>query len=294
IFDILSYARQKGLMVSVVSNGSLLDEERVKKIKDTLDLRFDKIQVSLDGSNAKVHEKQRGVRGIFKKTIRGIELLTKYGIPYTICSVATLINLADIPAIIQLAEEKGAGIYRLMHLHPFGKAVEPHIYKKYGLSFAQECALLEFIERKREEHNDNSERMHISEENGFVFQFNHRTLRRKRKKDKKLKPATLTCTAGTSSFSIGPEGNVAACSFFQPYPELFMGNVKRQSIEDIWNDEESFAKFRNVTESQGKCRTCDYLNDCRGGCFAMAYALKKKIGAPDPFCNMYEDNAILC
>jgi AdoMet-dependent heme synthase len=292
IFDILRFAKQNGLIITFVTNGSLLTAEKAKLLKEILDFRFDKIQVSLDGSTARIHEKQRGVKGIYKKTIKGMEALREQGMKYTVCTVATRINFDNIPAIIKLAERKGADIFRMMHLQPFGKAGDFNTYRKMKLSFAQECTLLEFIQRKREELNHLHGRIHISEENGFVFRYNHHFFRTAENHDGNVNRSWFSCSAGTSTMSIGPTGQVAACTYFHPFPELAVGNVNVQSLEDIWNNEDVFEKFRNVTDIKGKCRTCDYLNSCRGGCFALTYALTKEIGVPDPFCNLHEDKTI--
>jgi radical SAM protein with 4Fe4S-binding SPASM domain len=52
------------------------------------------------------------------------------------------------------------------------------------------------------------------------------------------------------------------------------GNVRRQSLRDIWNRADAFAYNRLFKEDQlgGFCRVCRYRDVCRGGCSWATYA----------------------
>jgi len=101
--DYIRYARQKKLLVRFDTNGLLLDEDRVKKLKDagtTL------IGISIDSPYEHTHDKLRGFKGIFNKAINGIVYCKNYGIECFISTYATKENLrnGDLVKMIDLAQ----------------------------------------------------------------------------------------------------------------------------------------------------------------------------------------------
>ena len=80
------HARQKGLVLTLNTNGTLLTKERAKKLSEY----FESIAVSLDGFE-ETHDQIRGVKGTYKKAMKAIHLLkehsakAKIGINFTLC-----------------------------------------------------------------------------------------------------------------------------------------------------------------------------------------------------------------
>lgn len=60
LFEIAPYATEIGLPTSLVTNGILIDERNAEQLAEY----FDKVQVSLDGSTASIHERLRGKKYI--------------------------------------------------------------------------------------------------------------------------------------------------------------------------------------------------------------------------------------
>ena len=101
-------------------------------------------------------------------------------------------------------------------------------------------------------------------------------------------PATcfpaMGCAAGTSQLVIDPVGQVFACPFLHEFP---VGDLRWQSLSEIWERSELLNAFRHVEQAklQGKCHTCHYApTQCRGGCRASAYAVTGDLWAEDPLC----------
>src|SRR5512144_2392730 len=69
-FEVARYASERGLYVSLASNGTLLTKENVAKIKEA---KVNYIDVSIDGATAKTHDDFRGVPGTFEKAIAGLK-----------------------------------------------------------------------------------------------------------------------------------------------------------------------------------------------------------------------------
>jgi MoaA/NifB/PqqE/SkfB family radical SAM enzyme len=88
-FKILRYAKDKGLLVQSPTNGSLLNEERVKKLKEE---GIDMISISIDDYIAKNHDRIRGVKGCFDKALKAVKLCKKHGIRVTTSSIVNSFN----------------------------------------------------------------------------------------------------------------------------------------------------------------------------------------------------------
>lgn len=72
LFDLLAYAKEAGILYThVVSNGYLLDNSKARELADA---DVSEISFSLDGDE-KVHDKNRGVNGAFKKVIEAVDLV---------------------------------------------------------------------------------------------------------------------------------------------------------------------------------------------------------------------------
>ena len=71
IFDLATYGINKGLRLSLATNGTLIDSKMADKIRDT---GFARVAISLDGGNAATHDKFRAIPGSFKAAIDGIKI----------------------------------------------------------------------------------------------------------------------------------------------------------------------------------------------------------------------------
>jgi MoaA/NifB/PqqE/SkfB family radical SAM enzyme len=105
--SLAEHARQKGLVLTLTTNGTLLTKERAKKLGEY----FASIAVSLDGFE-ETHDQIRGVKGTYKKAMKAIYLLkenstkAKIGINFTLCKTnsAEMIPLfTELRGIIDFA-----------------------------------------------------------------------------------------------------------------------------------------------------------------------------------------------
>jgi MoaA/NifB/PqqE/SkfB family radical SAM enzyme len=77
MIEIVKYADELGFSFDISTNASLVTESIVKELSQLKNLSY--VHVSLDGATQKLQEQIRGI-GTFKPTIKGIQLLKKYGI----------------------------------------------------------------------------------------------------------------------------------------------------------------------------------------------------------------------
>lgn len=133
---VVEYAKHKGFLTTMNTNGSLL-EEKAESLGQNLDFAF----VSLD-YNTDYHDVIRGKPGAFKEVMRGIERLREVGrTRVTLVTTISRLNFDVIAPMAKFAQDLGVGISY--------NAVEPTVQssfeegrvdspvKTYGLSGAQ-------------------------------------------------------------------------------------------------------------------------------------------------------------
>ena len=97
IKEIIDYAKNKGMIISLFTNGSLV-KQNIDKIKNV-----DVLLISFDGPE-KIHDKQR-FKGAYKKTIEAIKTAKEAGINVWTNTVITKNNLNYIDFIIKKAKK---------------------------------------------------------------------------------------------------------------------------------------------------------------------------------------------
>ncbi|MFQ5788528.1 MAG: radical SAM protein, partial [Thermodesulfobacteriota bacterium] len=84
--DVLRLVDPKRCSLSITTNGSLLSNDMVKKLKD---IGVNTVTISLDSGLAEEHDRFRGKNGSFASATQGIERLLQYGIKVVINSTIT-------------------------------------------------------------------------------------------------------------------------------------------------------------------------------------------------------------
>jgi radical SAM protein with 4Fe4S-binding SPASM domain len=103
--EIYSFAKRRGFLVTVFTNGTLVGERTVDLFKE-LPPRL--VEISLYGASEEVQDRITRVPGSFQKTMQGIERLLAAGVPLRLKSVLMTLNSDGFPAIETLA--RGLGV----------------------------------------------------------------------------------------------------------------------------------------------------------------------------------------
>ena len=88
------------------------------------------------------------------------------------------------------------------------------------------------------------------------------------------------CSAGIVSCAIDENGDVIPCL---PLYTVVVGNIKNNSLMDIWNNSEIFKNLRERAKLQGKCGKCEYVLSC-GGCRAESFYNNNNLFGEDNTC----------
>jgi MoaA/NifB/PqqE/SkfB family radical SAM enzyme len=112
IFDLIAYARSLGLLTRVNTNGLLLNEENVKRMKAA---GITECGVSLDSADPEVHDQFRGMPGLHEKALHGIRILARHRIPIRVMSVALKGSVPEgVAKTIALGRSLGASFMYIL------------------------------------------------------------------------------------------------------------------------------------------------------------------------------------
>ncbi len=280
IFEISKYGANKGFRMVMATNGTLVNDENLQKMKDS---GIQRISMSIDGATADSHDKFRKVDGAFDKVMEAIELCKKHGMPFQINTTITKINIDEIPAIFDLCEKLGAVALHIFLLVPTGRGKE--LEEQEIPPDEYERVLNWFYDKQFQT------KMQLK---ATCAPHYYRILRQRAKKEGRkvdfktfgLDAVTKGCLGGKGFCFISHTGIVQPCG----YLELNCGDLKKQSFDDVWINSKIFNELRNEDEYRGKCGICEYRKVC-GGCRARAYEVTGDYLAEEPYC-IYEPKKV--
>lgn len=102
-WPLYEYLKEKGLVISINTNGSLIDEQAVEKFKKSPPCR---INITLYGASDETYEKLCRIRNGFQKVDKAVTLLCKAGIPVKLNCSLTPYNVCDLEKIVDYAKKR--------------------------------------------------------------------------------------------------------------------------------------------------------------------------------------------
>jgi len=286
IFDLISHGSELGLrMATIPAATEKLTPELIKKLKSA---GLSQIALSLDGQNAEVHDTFRGVQGAFELTMKGAEYIRQEGIPLQINTTFSEYNFDYFDEIAELVKSLGVVFWEVFFLVPMGrgkllKQMSARKFEKLFEKLYNFSKEVDFIVKI-------TEAQHYRR---YVIEQEKQNLSMGESLEVKL-PDRMTRDFGPGG-SIGhaPKGVNAGNGYVfishigDIYPSGFLplktGDVRNDSLADIYSNHEVFRLLRNSDCLTGKCGLCEYRTIC-GGCRSRAYAMTGNIMAPEPFC----------
>lgn len=261
LFQIASYAAERGLRVVIGTNGTLITEDIAARMKKASILRA---AISLDFPTPQLQDRFRGETGAFKRAMTGITNIQQAGIEAQINSTITKLNAPYLNDLVALALKVGAIAFHPFLLVPTGRGK--------GLASAQLSAeereqVLNWLYEKQLELEDKlSFKPTCAPQYQRIVKQQNRGVNKESDLPNPLSSMTRGCLAGTGFCFISHQGQVQGCG----YLTLKAGNTREESFQKIWADAPLFRQLRDLTNLKGKCGICEYKKVC-GGCRARAY-----------------------
>ena len=92
-----------------------------------------------------------------------------------------------------------------------------------------------------------------------------------------------SCQAGKFVLGIESQGDVKGCPSLQSQAYVG-GNLRQQSLQEIWNNSTALAFRRREIELWGYCQSCVFAETCKAGCTFTSHALFGRPGN-NPYCH---------
>lgn len=279
VFELVRYARDKGLRCVMAPNGTLITPEIAQEMKES---GIARCSISIDAPEAESHDLFRGVPGAFKAALQGIEYLKEAGIEFQINTTVTKNNIHSFKDTFKLAEDLGSSAWHIFLLVPMGRAAK--LLDQVITAKEYEEVLNWFYDFRK------TTDMHLK---ATCAPHYYRIMRQRAKEEGiavtpevfGMDALTRGCLGGTGFCFISHSGQVQPCG----YLELDCGNIRDTPFPEIWRNSKPFQQFRTPSEYEGKCGHCEYHRVC-GGCRARAHSISDNYMAEEPLCTYAPKN----
>ncbi len=240
---LITQTQKLELVSGLVTNGRKLKDKAY--LQSLIDAGLDHIQITVESSDPKVHDKITGAKGSWRETVQGLKNAIATPI-YTISNTTlNQFNVNGIEQTIEFLHGLGLKQFACNSLIYSGKA--PEVAKDFAL---EESSLEPVLTRIRDK----------ARQLGMEFTWYTPT------QYCELNPLELelgikSCSACRINMAIEPDGTVIPCqSYFIP-----LGNILRDEWKKIWQNP-TCLKIRARKYAPDKCFECPSLNICGAGC----------------------------
>ncbi|MGE5674131.1 MAG: radical SAM protein [Mycobacterium leprae] len=258
--ELTRYGTSIGLRISGSPSGTAL--ANVANMQKCADAGMQRVAFSLDHADEAAHDDFRGVKGSYRWTMQGIEAARAAGMELQIGTTVTRYNKDNLPAIAAKVAELGVSLWSVFFLIPTGRAQLSDMLTP-------------------EEHEQVMNWLaDFSQTAGFPIKTTEGPHFRRILLQRGITGLpTAGVNDGKGFVFISHIGEVHPSGFL-PFPA---GNVRSQSLAEIYRDSEVFRMLRDPSQLKGKCGACEFKNIC-GGSRARAYGVYGDWLAEDPAC----------
>lgn len=286
IFDLIEYGNQIGLRMVISTNGTLIDRDKAKLIKE---LGISYAGISLDGLN-EVNDSFRGVPGAFENAMEGFRNCREAGQKTGLRLTLNKTNHQELPAIFDLIEKERIQRVCLYHL----------VYSGRGSNIANEDlthnetrnALNFIIDKTMSFHSRGikTEILTVDNHCDGIYLYEYMKNRDKEQSEKILRLITANGgnRSGSAISSVDWEGNVYIDQFTRDIP---LGNIREKRFGEIWDGfGNPFLESLRDRKShlKGRCASCIWLEQCNGNFRARAQSTGD-FWASDPACYLTDE-----
>lgn len=211
--DLCSAARERGLGVKILTNGSRIGPEEARRLAQ---LGVRSVEVTVYAASRDGYRRMTGDAGAFRAVVRGLRLLQRYRVPVVLKTFYSRVNADEAEGIEAVARRLGLTLRRSSALVP---RVTDWVLPRAGLTRTQAGRIASLL-------GDPSWANHF---------------------DQKLE-ASLCGWCGRSRLFVAANGDVTPCNSTR---YVVLGNRRKRSIAEIWRRPEVQATLRSL-DREGK------------------------------------------
>jgi PqqA peptide cyclase len=262
-------ARDNGLYANLITSGRPLDEKRLDEL---VNAGLDHFQLSFQGARPEAADEIAGTHAHEQK-LEVARWVKRRRVALTLNFVIHRQNLDQLEEMIALTEEIAPGRVEFAHV------------QYYGWAFANRSRLLPT--RAQLDHS-------LEMLKGAAERLKGRTRVEYVVPDYYAKyPKACMGGWGRKILLITPEGDALPCHAAKILPGTKFENVQARPLREIWEQSDSFQKFRGEEWMPEPCRSCERRALDFGGCRCQAFLLAQDATATDPVCSLAPKRAIV-
>ncbi|MHB8101906.1 MAG: 12,18-didecarboxysiroheme deacetylase [Methanosarcina sp.] len=288
--ELAAYAREKGMRAVISTNGTLIDRDLAKRLKD---VGLSYVGVSLDGIR-ETNDRFRGMKGAFDAALSGLHNCQEEGIKVGLRFTINKQNVRDIPAIFDILEEEKIPRICFYHLVYAGRGSKM-VSEDLSLEESRQAVDL-IMEKTKKLHEKGFPAEVLTVDNHCDGPYLYMKLLNENPERAAEVFELLSMNQGNSSgIGIGCvswDGSVHADQFWRHYS---FGNVRERPFSEIWNDlsDELMAGLKNrklLIKAHGdSCARCKWFDVCNGNFRVRAEAVYGDVWADDPACYLTKE-----
>lgn len=244
LFELIETARSLYMRVFLLSNGTLLNEVKVKRLSN---LYISEFSTTLFSLQPEIHDSITTSKGSLNALLKNLQLLKENNIRVQVKMPIMQTNASSFDEVREYCEQ-----------NQFKFFASPMIYSKINGDGSPKCLRVD----------DENLRTVVKK----IDELNNR-------KNKLIHETDVPCGALFYSFAIDSNGDVFPCNSF-PYK---VGSVFESNVRDIWYKSESLQFIKSIKKTDlQSCTGCNYKNECER-CPGMALLDSKNVFSCDTF-----------
>ena len=261
IAELVNAAHLAGLYTNLITSAVGLSPQRLTELRAA---GLEHVQISIQGVDTTRADAVAHMKGAAKAKREAAKIVVEEGLALTINAVIHKGNVADVPAIIDLAEEWGAGRLEVAHVQYHGWALPNRA--SLMPSRDEYLAAAQIVENARKRLEGTLVIDHVMPD--YYAE----------------RPKACMGGWGRQIVVVTPDGRALPCHTAASLPGLAFDIVREKSLGEVWRESDAFQKFRGTEWMPKPCQGCERAEIDWGGCRCQAFAITGKAEATDPAC----------
>jgi radical SAM protein with 4Fe4S-binding SPASM domain len=282
LFEFMESVSRHKFVPSLVSTKTFLSKDAAKRLAASSDVLWH-LQFSIDSTVDEIADWLVRRTGYRRRIFESIENALEVGLRVGAKAVITPYNVLTIPKLYR--DLKGLGV-ETIRLATYARSGYHHSDDLFNHHESFDW-LKEQMEDLKEEFPEDKDKLSL--QNGeLTREPQSQEIREAAWKNRSL------CTAGRTAMMVCADGKVIPCEQMPETEEYFVGDLSRQSIEEVWNSDKLKALTYGVPRErfEGKaCYDCDEREECHlkmGYCIRDVALLRGTIYHPPANCPKVE------
>ena len=281
--------KEKIRLIEIATNGSLITDDLLKKIKES-GVSPD-LKISFDGVG--IHDKIRGTHGMEGKVIEGIRKGIEAGFTVSVSTTMERDNISSLKDTLKLMKDLKVNVWLLGRSQSLGNWQGNPNFIDSGEAAEIFFELLEEWKKEGQPCFILLERFFAGgpfiEAKDYFGEKDREHQKREYTKD------SFECDSLREKPFLLPDGTLIPCiGFTGSEIQKSMPNLLNQDLSDVWKESSlrDFIEIKKdvVLEKNPECQFCGFFEDCGAGCRAYALSEEGNLFDRDPIsCEMYKE-----